>query len=243
MCGMHRRVRILRQEGELNHMKKPRIGITASCKDSDPAQPFVQDTYIDSIRRAGGEPILLYYNQPAPDLSTLDGILFSGGVDIEPALYGCDKEPECGEIQPWRDAYELPLCRAAVEADLPVMGICRGAQVINVALGGTLIQHLPKWTPIKHDAGATHAVKLYGPSLVRKIAGTDHAIVNSFHHQAAAQPAPGLAVTAVSEGGTVEALEDPTKRFLLATQWHPERMTEDAFALGLFEAFVGEAAK
>ena len=223
MCGMHRRVRILRQEGELNHMKKPRIGITASCKDSDPAQPFVQDTYIDSIRRAGGEPILLYYNQPAPDLSTLDGILFSGGVDIEPALYGCDKEPECGEIQPWRDAYELPLCRAAVEADLPVMGICRGAQVINVALGGTLIQHLP--------------------SLVRKIAGTDHAIVNSFHHQAAAQPAPGLVVTAVSEGGTVEALEDPTKRFLLATQWHPERMTEDAFALGLFEAFVGEAAK
>ncbi len=222
-------------------MKKPLIGITVSCKDSDPAQPFVQDTYIDSIKRAGGEPVLLYYDQPAPDLSTLDGILFTGGVDIDPALYGCDKEPGCGEIQPWRDAFELPLCRAAAAADLPVMGICRGAQVINVALGGTLIQNLPDWTREKHR-DAVHPVKLYAGSRIRQIAGgAERAMVNSFHHQAAAQPAPGLVVTAISETGVIETLERPASRFFLAVQWHPERLT-DEFSYAIFESFIRAAA-
>ena len=204
-------------------MKKPRIGIAATCRDGDPTKPYVQETYIESIRRAGGEPILLYYNQPAPDLSTLDGILFSGGVDIEPALYGCDRESECGDIHPWRDAYELPLCRAAVEADLPVMGICRGAQVINVALGGTLHQDIPGHRALSEDLDRLHPSRTVDPMLTALYG--EEFIINSSHHQAVDRPGEGFRPVQWAPDGTVEAIRHETLP-LFGVQWHPERLRD-----------------
>ncbi len=196
-------------------------------------------------------------------LESLDGLVLTGGRDIDPRHYG--KATRSGwdvDVDHERDALELPLARAAVQRDLPVLGICRGIQVLNVALGGTLSQDVDvertgrqAWShqQRKSHPGASldatiHEVMVEPGSRLREIVGRERLGVNTFHHQAIAKPAPGLVVTARSvEPGThpglIEAVEAPERRFVLGVQWHPERMwRREAASARLFTAFIRAAA-
>ncbi len=176
-------------------------------------------------------------------LDALDGLIFSGGADLDPALYGQDAHPETDRPFPLRDDGEFVLLRAALERDLPTLGICRGSQVLNVALGGDLVQHLPD--VVGHDDHkdvpglyADHDVTIEPGSKLGDILGS-RAPVKSHHHQGLGHVGRGLTVAARAEDGTVEALEDPSRRFALGVLWHPEA-GED---MALFEALVAEAAR
>ncbi len=234
----------------------PRIGITTFQGGPSTAKTRA---YAEAVRAAGGEPVWL---QPAdlPDpqglsvvLATLDGVLLSGGKDIHPRHFGEPILEEAAvEIDEQRDAAELPLTRAAVAHGLPVLGICRGLQTLNVAFGGSLYQDLSvvgieisvhqqrgrllDWQP-------THAVELVAGSRLAATLGGASAEVNSFHHQAIHRPAPGWWVTARASDGVIEGLEDPTSRFVVGVQWHPERMVDhDHRARRVFAAFIAAAS-
>jgi putative glutamine amidotransferase len=199
--------------------------------------------YVRAVERAGGRPLLV---PPAADgvdetLDALDGLILSGGSDLDPELYGQDAHPETTGVVLERDRAELALLEAALERDLPVLAICRGSQVLNVALGGDLVQHLPEVVgdeKHKHTPGsfADHDVEVEKDTRLAEIVG-DHAPVKSHHHQGFGRIGEGLRVAARAEDGTVEAVEDPSRRFALGVLWHPEA-GEDA---ALFEALVAEA--
>jgi putative glutamine amidotransferase len=199
--------------------------------------------YVRAVERAGGRPLLV---PPAADgvdetLDALDGLILSGGSDLDPELYGQDAHPETTGVVLERDRAELALLEAALERDLPVLAICRGSQVLNVALGGDLVQHLPEVVgdeKHKHTPGsfADHDVEVEKDTRLVEIVG-DHAPVKSHHHQGFGRIGEGLRVAARAEDGTVEAVEDPSRRFALGVLWHPEA-GEDA---ALFEALVAEA--
>lgn len=176
-------------------------------------------------------------------LEGADGLILSGGGDVEPALYGEERSPLCGEAEPVRDEMEMKLCRMAVEMDIPLLCICRGLQVMNVALGGTLWQHLPMAS--MHDRcdtpkDAVHEVRVEKGSLLHEILGEEVTSVNSRHHQGIKTLAPGLVPAAFSEDGLAEAFEMPGKRFFLAVQWHPESMYDHHYenAQKIFAAFM-----
>ncbi|WP_433469582.1 gamma-glutamyl-gamma-aminobutyrate hydrolase family protein [Spirillospora sp. CA-128828] len=202
--------------------------------------------YVRSVERAGGVPVLL---PPAATLrgldalvSRLDGIVLAGGGDLDPELYGALRHAETGPPQPQRDRFELALARAVVDADLPFLAICRGMQVLNVARGGALIQHLPEAVGHKGHAPETgivgaHRVQISATSLVGKILG-DSADVPTYHHQAVSRLGKGLSAVAWAEDQVVEAVELQGHRFGLAVQWHPEEGDDKR----LFEALVAEAA-
>ena len=239
-------------------MNRPIIGITTNLgeKGAELARGYWQ-----SIRRAGGIPMLLAptddEEEQEEQLLQLDGLLLSGGGDINPVLMGEDPVPELHGICPERDAYELRLCRRAHDKQIPVMGICRGAQVMAVALGGKVCQDIGRWKSehgepmtIKHSQDAprdcaTHFVTMekdaeghYATDLV-DLFGAEQIAVNSFHHQAVTAPGPYMVVAARSADGVIEALKERDgERFLLAVQWHPECMEEMA---PLFEEFIEEA--
>ncbi|TDD72491.1 gamma-glutamyl-gamma-aminobutyrate hydrolase family protein [Actinomadura darangshiensis] len=202
--------------------------------------------YVRSVERAGGVPVLV---PPAATLrgldalvSRLDGIVLAGGGDIDPDLYGAVRHTETGPPQPQRDRFELALARAVIDADLPFLAICRGMQVLNVARGGALIQHLPEAVGHKGHAPETgmvgsHPVQISATSLVGKILG-DSADVPAYHHQAVSRLGKGLSAVAWAEDQVVEAVELQGHRFGLAVQWHPEEGDDKR----LFEALVAEAA-
>jgi len=239
---------------------RPRIGITGA--DRSPDERMVFQAYVDAVQAAGGDAVPLFPGtaHPVVMLDGLDGIVLSGGRDIDPALYGQDAIPGLDvDIDHERDALELPIARAAVERDLPVLGICRGIQTLNVAMGGTLYQDvtlagLPAGShqqrtfhPEPPLDASVHVVTAEGASRFRSIAQAERLGVNTFHHQAIARPAPGLVVTAQSaEPGRpplVEAVEVPGARFVVAVQWHPERMwRRDPACARLFRALVETAA-
>ena len=213
-----------------------------------------QHDYEESIRRAGGEVRVLDYaaDRPADVVRSADAILLAGGGDVLPSLYGEEAHATFDAAEPGRDAYEIELARRAAEADLPLLAICRGIQVLNVARGGSLIQHIPEEAgdvnhvlrdppfAIAHDIWVTSGT-LLAQLLGDKMDG-DTIPVNSRHHQAVKKVGAGLVVTATAPEGVVEAVEDPTRRFCLGVQWHPENFYRTGEFRELFEAFVNAAA-
>ena len=206
---------------------------------------LVPTAYVRAVERAGGRALVI----PPTDgsngetLAVLDGLVFSGGGDIDPDAYGAEAHDETRGVNAKRDEAELALLRAALERDMPVLAVCRGSQVLNVALGGDLVQHLPEL--VGHDRHlhtpgefADHDVRVVEATRVGAILG-DRAPVKSHHHQAFGRLGRNLREAAWAEDGTVEAIEDPTRRFAVGVLWHPEE-GED---LALFEALVDEARR
>jgi putative glutamine amidotransferase len=229
-------------------MSRPVIGITTYLTPArfgawEEEAALIPAAYVNAIEAAGGRPLLVPPSTEAIEetLDRLDGLLFSGGSDLDPEVYGQEAHPETNGIVPERDRAEIALLRAALERDMPVLAVCRGSQVLNVALGGDLVQHLPEIVgdeKHKHTAGefADHDVDLVTGTRVQEILG-DHAPVKSHHHQGYGKIGDGLREAARAEDGTIEALEDPSRRFAMGVLWHPEA-GED---LALFEALVAEA--
>jgi len=205
--------------------------------------------YVESIRRAGGEPCVLELTGPA-SLKDLDGVLLSGGGDIDPANYNETRHPKTNDPDAARDAFELELARLAIESDLPMLGVCRGLQVINVAGGGTLIQDIASEVnhPLGHQVDAplyaiAHEVWVSSSSTLAKamseeLDGGEVLQVNSRHHQAIRQTAPGFEVSATAPDGVIEAIERPASRYCVAVQWHPENFWRTGEFRALFEGFV-----
>jgi putative glutamine amidotransferase len=229
-------------------MSKPVIGITTYLTPArfgvwEEETALIPAAYVRAIEAAGGRPLLVPPSTDGIDetLDRLDGLLFSGGSDLDPELYGQEAHPETNGIVPERDRAEIALLRAALERDMPVLAVCRGSQVLNVALGGDLVQHLPDVIgdeKHKHTPGefADHEVDLEPGTRVQKILG-DHAPVKSHHHQGYGKLGTGLSESARAGDGTIEALEDPERRFAIGVLWHPEAGEDFA----LFEALVEEA--
>lgn len=233
-------------------MKKPIIGVTPLF-DRERDSYWMLPGYLEGLEQAGAIPIVLPLPEDLDDLPQLvslcDGLLFTGGQDVSPALYGETPKPTCGEICPARDWMEQALLHLALERDLPVLGICRGIQFLNAVLGGTLYQDLPTehpsqtqnhMTPPYHRA--VHTVTLQPGTPLAELLGTEHIGVNSYHHQAVKTLAPCLTEMAWSEDGLIEAVCLPEKRFVWAVQWHPEfsfRVNEDSRKI--FGAFVAAA--
>ena len=229
-------------------MSRPVIGITTYLTPArfghwEEEAALIPAAYVNAIEAAGGRPLLVPPSTEGIEetLDRLDGLLFSGGSDLDPELYGQDAHPETNGIVPKRDRAEIALLRAALDRDMPVLAVCRGSQILNVALGGDLVQHLPDVVgdeKHKHTPGefADHDVVLEPGTRVREILG-DHAPVKSHHHQGYGRLGEGLQQAARAEDGTLEALEDPSRRFALGVLWHPEAGEDFA----LFEALVEEA--
>jgi putative glutamine amidotransferase len=227
---------------------RPVIGITTYAQEAtwggwtEPAA-FTPLAYVRAVEHAGGRALLVPPSEEAIDetLDALDGVIFSGGGDLDPGTYGADAHPETKEIYPERDSAELALLQAALSRDMPVLAVCRGSQVFNVARGGDLVQHLPEI--VGHDrhrhahaAMADHEVTVGGESRLGAILG-DRAPVKSSHHQGFGKVGEGLREAAWAEDGTVEALEDPSHRFAVGVLWHPEEGEDFA----LFRALVEQA--
>jgi len=227
---------------------RPLIGITtyltrASFGSWEEDSALVPADYVRAVDCAGGRSLLVPPSEDgvAETLDALDGVIFSGGSDLDPAAYGQEAHPETYGIVAERDRAELALLQAALERDMPVLAVCRGSQVLNVALGGDLVQHLPEVVgdeKHKHTPGeyADHGVTVEPDTRLGALLG-DHAPVKSHHHQGFGRLGTGLREAARAEDGTVEALEDPSRRFALGVLWHPEA-GED---MRLFEALVEEA--
>ncbi len=218
---------------------KPIIGITMNDTD-DHSSLSIKTAYIDSVEKLGAIPLILGELKSEDDVrrvaSLCDGILFSGGGDVLPSYFGEDVDERHGRFEPLRDEFEFKLFDVATELNLPIMGICRGMQLINVALGGSLHQHIDG-----HRDGITHDVTLIGDGILRDAVGSDTYLANSFHHEAVKAVGRGLRVTAKASDGTIEAYESDGERFILGTQWHPEKMavaTGDEIAKRILKKFV-----
>lgn len=203
--------------------------------------------YVAALRRAGAVPILVPPGATEADevLERVDGLVLSGGGDVDPGLYGQEPHPTIDRVDPGRDAQELDLLRAALQRDLPVLAICRGLQLLNVARGGTLVQHLPDDDRlIPHGGGpgrpVPHDVEAKAGSTLAKICGERIPAVASLHHQAVDRLGEGLVPVGWAPDGVVEALETAEEhRFVLAVQWHPEWTAEtDPLQQRLVDAFV-----
>jgi putative glutamine amidotransferase len=229
---------------------RPLIGITSYTEEvrwgvwtEDAA--VIPLAYVRAVEHAGGRPLVV---PPTEDglletLDALDGVIFSGGGDLDPGLYDAEPHPETDAPRAVRDAAELRMLRAALDRDMPVLAICRGSQVLNVARGGDLVQHLPETVgheKHRHQPGdfSDHDVTLEPQSKLGALLG-DHAPVKSHHHQGFGQIGTGLREVAWAEDGVVEGLEDPEKRFALGVLWHPEEGEDFA----LFKALVDEARR
>jgi gamma-glutamyl-gamma-aminobutyrate hydrolase PuuD len=186
---------------------------------------FTPTSYVDAVSRVGATPVLLppSATEPADVLAPMTGLVLIGGGDVDPDLYGAERDPRTNRPRKERDAWEIGLCLAALDADLPLLAICRGAQVLNVALGGTLHQHLE--SAAAHD-GRTNRIAVAAGSRLASVVGED-VEGHCHHHQGLDQVAPGLRVVARAADGTVEAVEVLDKGFAVGVQWHPEDQPRD----------------
>jgi gamma-glutamyl-gamma-aminobutyrate hydrolase PuuD len=228
---------------------RPLIGITSYAQPArwgawDLPAALVPLYYVESVDRAGGRALIVPPSTEAVDetLDVLDGIVFSGGIDVDPGRYGAGRHPATDPAQERRDAGELALLERALDRDLPTLAVCRGFQLMNVLRGGDLIQHLPE--QVGHEGHretlgvfSEHPVEVKEGTRLASIVGARHEGVKSSHHQGVGRVGEGLVETAWAEDGSLEGLEDPSKRFAVGVLWHPE-MEEDK---RLFEALVEEA--
>lgn len=239
-------------------MTLPLIGITTWRETSEAGHPWhaVAEAYVQALAQAGALPVLIPLGLSGeiltPMLARLDGVLFSGGGDIDPQVYGGEPRPELDEVDADRDRVEFQLLEFLVENETPFLGICRGFQVINVGLGGALYtdiaaeyararkhDYYPGW-PRDHLG---HTVEVIPESRLGRIVGSPLLRVNSLHHQGVSRLAPGLLASAISPDGLIEGLELPEHPFGLAVQWHPECLTNQAPTRALFRAFVEAASR
>jgi putative glutamine amidotransferase len=221
-------------------------------RDRSPARLSLRLSYTQALQEAGAIAVVLPAHGYADDagalLDRLDGLLFSGGPDLDPATYGAEPHPLLGpDVDRVADEYELALLAAATARDLPLLAICRGMQALNVARGGTLHQHLPDHTQFDHRQDRepfelAHAVTVTPSSPLHRLTGQRRLGVNSFHHQAVDRLGNRLQVCAHAPDGTVEALFDPAARFCLGVQWHAELLTHRAEHAPLFSALVAAAS-
>jgi putative glutamine amidotransferase len=234
-------------------MLAPLIGITTYRHSHQQAYNLISisEPYVQAISQAGGIPVLiplgLSSNQVEAILPRLDGVLFSGGGDIDPGLYGCETHPEIVSVDSDRDRIEIQLLREVVHKGIPFLGICRGIQVINVALEGTLYTHIPDQLPgaVHHpyiEGNArdflAHEVEIQPGSRLMRILGQDKMLVNSMHHQGINQLAQGLIATSHAPDGLIEGVELQDYNFGVAVQWHPEWLTFMSPMHALFRSFV-----
>ncbi|KYO66837.1 gamma-glutamyl-gamma-aminobutyrate hydrolase family protein [Thermovenabulum gondwanense] len=228
---------------------RPKIALTSSYIEE---KAVLNEGYYLAVEKAGGIPFI---TPPLEEvtlqeiLEFVDGVLITGGPDVDPLLFGEDPVKELGEVSPARDKAEIFLVKEAFNRGLPVMGICRGIQVINVALGGSLYQDLPSQLKgsIKHSQSAprwyaTHTVKVQKGTILFEIFNSEEVKVNSFHHQAIKNISPNLKAVAYAPDGVVEAVEAVSQdKFILGLQWHPEGMWQkDPVQLKPFERFIEE---
>ena len=239
----------------MRKLKRPVIGVLP-LYDMKRESLWMLPGYMQGIEAAGGIPAILSISAEKKDIAywvdTLDGFLFTGGQDVQPLLYGEEKMPFCDEVCVQRDELESVLFQLACERDKPVFGICRGLQIMNALLGGTLYQDIPSQMEadkkIVHAQKAPytipcHRVELAGDSPLGKRLGSGALMVNSLHHQGIKRLAEGLQASAMAEDGLVEAAYMPDKSFVTAVQWHPEcSLGEDGPSMQLFSSFV-DAAK
>ncbi|MCC3451899.1 MAG: gamma-glutamyl-gamma-aminobutyrate hydrolase family protein [Microcoleus sp. PH2017_15_JOR_U_A] len=230
--------------------KHPIVGITTYCR-SQAGEYCLNGAYIDAVQAAGGIPILLPPNQldPASIFDAVDGLIFSGGGDINPELYGGFVDRTVYSVNAERDNFELSLAKLALRADIPVLGICRGMQVLNVASGGNLVVHVPdaygeevthrQENPIR---AIEHIIKIDPDSRLAKIMGTTSTNVVSWHHQAVQTMIPGWQIVARAPDGLIEAIEYKYHPWMVAVQWHPEMSPKSLPDCGIFRAFVEAAA-
>jgi putative glutamine amidotransferase len=231
-------------------VKRPLIGITIGYSTQDREIFALRDDYVRAVEKAGGLPIVLAPGAPEDGpvlLDHLDGLMLTGGADVDPGLYGEPAHDTVTRIIPERDALEVALCREALRRDMPLLAICRGQQVLNVATGGTLIQDLPsQWKgAVNHDPegerwSPAHEVRILPGTRLREILGQERVEVNSFHHQAVKEPGQGVVVSAFAEeDDVVEGIEIPGRRLAVGVQWHPEAFWDkDGRFQPLFEALV-----
>ena len=237
-------------------MTKPLIGITL---DSEPPGGYsrfpwyaARENYCDAVVRVGGVPILLPHETGLAEtyLAVIGGLIVTGGnFDLDPVLFGDAERHPTVRTKDRRTAFELALTRGALERDLPILGICGGQQLLHVALGGTLIQHIPdaiegalahEQPNPRNEAG--HTVRLREGTLLRRIIGAETLAVNSAHHQAARDEPAGVVVNAVAPDGVIEGIEAPGRRFCIGVQWHPEFAISEG-DMKLFAAFVAAAGE
>ncbi len=238
-------------------MAKPRIGITTNLFLTEGGilagtrRQYVSDAYIQAVLCAGGIPILLPViadqEAIAEQAAMIDGLLLSGGGDVQPQLFAEEPVAQLGTVFPERDAQELELVKLAMTSAKPILGICRGCQLLNIALGGNIYQHLsPDEAYVQHDQRspghyAGHTVLLANGSKLAGLWG-DTIMTNSFHHQAVKAPAPECRISARTKDGVVEAIEHETATFVVGVQWHPELMFDKHPAmLAVFTEFVNAA--
>jgi gamma-glutamyl-gamma-aminobutyrate hydrolase PuuD len=231
--------------------RRPIIGITTYAQQArwaawDLPAALVPLDYVAAVERAGGRPLLVPPSENAIDetLEVLDGVVFSGGADIEPVHYGADRHPETDEPHVHRDAAEMALLRAALDRDIPTLAICRGFQLLNVVRGGDLVQHLPE--ALGHEQHretrgvfSEHPVEIAESTRLGEVLGARQPVVKSSHHQGVGRVGDGLVETAWAEDGTLEGLEDPSKRFAVGVLWHPEAGEDQR----LFDRLVEEAVR
>jgi putative glutamine amidotransferase len=221
-------------------MTRPAIGICTAVEQArwsvwDEQAMLLPRSYVDAVQRAGGLALMIppdaeLVDDPDEVLDRIDGLLLAGGADIDPDAYGAERHAETTHTVPARDVFEIALARRALERDIPILGICRGMQLINVATGGTLLQHLPDTVGHQDHRralgsfdGADHDVRLEPGSLAERAAGETVHGTKSHHHQAIDRVGEGLVVTGwATLDDLPEALELPDRRFALGVQWHPE---------------------
>jgi putative glutamine amidotransferase len=232
----------------------PLIGITLDAEQPGGYSKYpwyaLRQNYADAITASGGLPVGLPHNDQAEAyLNRIDALVVTGGAfDVDPSMYGDTETHTTVSLKAGRTAAEMALVRGALARGKPILGICGGEQLLAVALGGTLIQHIPDSVPDalaheqpnpRHEAG--HEISIVPGTLLHRIVGADHMAVNSAHHQAVRSPGPRAVVNATAPDGVIEGIEDPSRRFCLGVQWHPE-FHIDRGDRAIFDALIGACA-
>ena len=234
--------------------KRPVIGITRDAGVRPAPEESQSDFYMLSVEKAQGEPSPIYYREDVSGvgavLDGLDGILFSGGSDLDPALYGQRWHPMAKPVDPRRQKWELALLAEAESRGMPILGICLGCQLLNVHRGWSLIQFLPdlaRLAAVEHrkvnDVPLRHYVTIEGDSILAGAIGKERISVNTYHKQAVDHVGRGLRVTACATDGVIEAIEDASMPLFLGVQWHPERISDEPEHKAIFELLVRKAGR